>query len=102
MTDRLPDETMATIAEMFRCGRTYKEIADALQVPMNHIASVLCCAGLFRDQLMARRIVMNQMAAEGVYVEQIAETVGLKLDTVKGHLRRSRIKYLLQPKENQS
>lgn len=99
MTDRLPDETLATIADMFRCGRTYAEIANKLDLPMSQVAAVLCTAGLFRDQLMARRIVMNQMAAEGVYVEEIADTVGLKTDTVKGHLRRSRIKYLLTPKE---
>lgn len=97
MTDRLPDETLTAIAEMFRRGRTYKDIAESLDIPMSQVAAVLCCAGLFRDQLMARRIVMNQMAADGIYVEDIADTVGLKIDTVKGHLRRSRIKYLLKP-----
>lgn len=101
MTDRLPDETLAAVAEMFRRGRTYKEISESLNLPMNQVTSVLCCENLFRDQLMARRIVMNQMAAEGVYVEEIAARVGLKLDTVKNHLRKSRVKYLLTPKEGQ-
>lgn len=97
MSDQYGDEVLAQVAEMFRNGYKYKEIADQLHLPHSLVASCLCSAGLFRDQLMARRIVMNQMAADGVYVEDIASTVGLKVDTVKNHLRRSRIKYLLKP-----
>lgn len=102
MTDRIPDDQLAMIAEMFRRGRTYPEIATDMNLPMSQVAAVLCTAGLFRDQIMARRIVMNQMAQAGVYVEEIADTVGLKLDTVKSHLRKSRVQYLLKPKEGKS
>lgn len=97
----LSPEQIQEIGNLFRLGRTYVDISRSLGIPMSQVTSVLCCENLFRDQIMARRIVMNQMAAEGVYVEEIAATVGLKLDTVKNHLRKSRVKYLLTPKEGQ-
>jgi DNA-binding NarL/FixJ family response regulator len=98
MTERLDDAILNEIADLFRRGRTYKEIAAQLDMPMNSVISTLCGAGFFRDQLMARRIVINQMAQDGIYVEDIAAHVGLKVDTVKGHLHRSRIKYTIKPK----
>lgn len=85
--------------ELFRSGHTYHQIANALNIPMSVVSSVLTSIGSAREQITHRRLLMNELATAGVFVEDIADTVGLTTNSVKVHLRRARIKYNIKPKE---
>jgi DNA-binding NarL/FixJ family response regulator len=93
MTSMIPQDKIDQAIELFRRGRTYAEISADMDLPDSVIVPLLGSVGVFRDQLRVRRILVSQMARDGVPVEDIAEAVGLKTDTVKAQLNKVRIKY---------
>ena len=98
MNEAVPIETVRRAQQMFQDGSTYREISEALEISMSLVSSVLTSVGGARDKIIQRRLVMNQMAADGVYVEDIAVAVGLQIHAVKNHLRKARISYQIKPK----
>lgn len=99
MNDTIPIEKVTAAQELFQSGHTYRQISEQLNISMSLVASVLTTVGGGRDLLLNRRLLMNQMAQSGEFVEDIATAVGLNIHSVKEHLRRARIKYNIKPKE---
>ena len=79
MTPEQITEALRLIEE----GLTYPQIAERLGVVESRVWSVLTTVGTHRDKLRERRNTIWKMRGEGFAIAEIAQAVGLQIESVQ-------------------
>lgn len=79
MTPEQITEALRLIEE----GLTYPQIAERLGVAESRVWSVLTTVGTHRDKLRERRNTIWKMRGEGFAIAEIAQVVGLQIESVQ-------------------
>jgi hypothetical protein len=71
-------------------GATYPQIAETLGVEVDGLGRILGTTGIHRDIKRERHNTIYSMKSEGKPADEIAQVVGLTVQTVKGIIAKQR------------
>jgi len=77
-----PEQTTEAL-RLVEQGRTYPEIAQRLGVAESRLGIMLSTVGARRDKLRERRNTIWKMRGEGFAIAEIAQVVGLQIESVQ-------------------
>jgi DNA-directed RNA polymerase specialized sigma24 family protein len=77
-----PEQTTEAL-RLVEQGLTYPEIAQRLGVVESRVWSTLTTIGTHRDKLRERRNIIWKMKGEGFSLAEIAQAVGLRIESVQ-------------------